>query len=288
MQLLVTKIFRAYSKRLRAAGFDQCLDLHDKVRSRMLRLLNPTRRFVSWPNRTFIDDLKIMLGLRGYEAPAPTSDLFHRAVEDLVGRSLPRGRMRYYPGPDDGERAKQLLADAGVDARRALIGVAPGANWATKRWPPEYFQELVARLIGEGYQVALQGGPGERELSRQIAGEHLNQGAFDFCGVSLAEMAALIQNCTACVTNDSAPMHLSRALGVPTLAIFGSTDPNMFEYEDQGLAYIEGLECSPCSFYGRKACPQSHFRCMRDQTPARIHELLQPLLDGRPRPYPHA
>lgn len=275
-----------YTRRLKATGFDACLDLHDKVRSRMIHLLAPTRRFVKWSNRSSLDNIKIMLGLRGYNAPAPTSTLFHRAVEKLVGQPLPRGRMRYYTAPGQVERARAMLEAAGVDLARPLIGVAAGANWATKRWPAEYFYDLVGRMIAAGYQVALNGGPGERELSRTIAGER--PGVFDFTGASLAEMGGIIQHCQAFVANDSGPMHMARASGVPTLAIFGSTDPAMFEYADQGLAYNDLLECSPCSFYGRKICPKQHFRCMRDLTPEIAWGRLQPLLDGRRRPFPHA
>lgn len=279
---------REYTRRLKATGFTTVLDLHDKLRSRMIHLLTPTRPIVRWKNRSSLDNAKIWLGLRGFEAPAPTADLFHRAVQKLVGRELPRGRMRYYPGPDDKDRAREMLGAAGVDLKRPIVGMAAGANWATKRWPPEYFHELAGRITAAGYQLALNGGPGETELSRSIGGGR--PGVFDFTGATLAEMGGIIEHCTAFVANDSGPMHMARAMGVPTLAIFGSTDPAMFEYEEQGLAYLDDLECSPCSFYGRKVCPQKgqHFRCMRDQKPEQVWQALQPLLDGKPRPYPHA
>jgi heptosyltransferase-2 len=277
----------AYTRRLKATGFDACLDLHDKTRSRLIHLLTPGRRFVSWPNRTGYQAMAIALGLRGYRAPARTSDLFHTATERLVGRDLPRGRLRYYPGPDDPARASELLSAAGVDLARPIIGIAPGANWNTKRWPAAYFHELIGWIVAAGYQVALNGGPGEKGLSAQVRGDHMT-GVFDFTGASLAMMGGIIGHCTAFIGNDSGPMHMSRAQGVPTLAIFGSTDPDMFEYGEHVLAYKNDLACSPCSFYGRKACPKGHFRCMRDLNPGLVWELLQPLLDGRRRPYLHA
>ncbi|MCR9141486.1 MAG: glycosyltransferase family 9 protein [bacterium] len=285
---------RDYTRRLKTTGFTVCLDLHDKLRSRMIHMLSLNRPITRWSNRSSLDNAAIWLGLRGrnsYKAPAPTADLFHRAVEKLIGRELPRGRMRYYPGPDDRERARTLLTEAGVDLSKPVIGLAGGANWATKRWPAEYFHELAGRITGAGYQLALNGGPGERELSASIKGSGSDGGRaniFDFTGATLAEMGGIIQHCAAFIANDSGPMHMARALAVPTLGIFGSTDPGMFEYEQQGLAYLEDLECSPCSFYGRKICPKDHFRCMRDLTPDLVWEELQPLLDGKARPYPHA
>ncbi len=271
-----------YAKRLRATNFTRCLDLHDKLRSRILNLLTPGRPFTRWHNRSSLDNIAIALGLKSYRAPAPTADLFHRAVEKLVGRELPRGRMHYAPGPGDVSQARDMLKEAGADFSRPIIGMAAGANWATKRWPAEYFRELVGMLLNQGYQIALNGGPGERELSASIADGRA--GVLDFTGATLAEMGAITLQCTAFVANDSGPMHLARACGVPSVAIFGSTDPAMFEYEGHALAYNHDLECSPCSFYGRKACPQQHFRCMVDLRPDGVRDQLVGLVNGRTAP----
>ena len=78
-------------------------------------------------------------------------------------------------------------------------------------------------------QVAVQGSESERGLGELIAKEA--PGAVDLCGkLDLPAMGGFISRCSAFVSNDSGPMHMARALGVPTLAIFGSTDPAMFEF----------------------------------------------------------
>src|SRR2546430_12033461 len=82
---------------------------------------------------------------------------------------------------------------------------------------------------------------------------------------------------TAFVANDSGPMHMARALGVPTLAIFGSTDPAMFDFAGHAMLFA-GVECAPCSFFGRSRCPRGHFRCMLDLSEERAWEALAPLL----------
>ena len=82
------------------------------------------------------------------------------------------------------------------------------------------------------------------------------------------------------VANDSGPMHLARALGVPTLALFGSTDPGMFDFTGHHVLFA-GVPCSPCSFFGRRRCPRGHFRCMLDLDVDCAWAALEPLLGKR-------
>jgi len=77
-------------------------------------------------------------------------------------------------------------------------------------------------------------------------------------------------------------MHMARALNVPTLAIFGSTDPAQFDFTGHSLLY-KPIECSPCSSHGRTHCPKKHFRCMSELDVQSAWLALQPLLNARRR-----
>src|SRR5207248_2547489 len=91
-----------------------------------------------------------------------------------------------------------------------------------------------------GLQVAVQGSESERGLGELIAKEA--PGAVDLCGkLDLPAMGGFISRCSTFVSNDSGPMHMARALGVPTLAIFGSTDPAMFEFGGDAVGRGENL-----------------------------------------------
>jgi heptosyltransferase-2 len=80
-------------------------------------------------------------------------------------------------------------------------------------------------------------------------------------------------------------MHLARALGVPVVALYGSTDPRLFTWDAQ--AFSEGargqrvlrldLPCSPCSFYGKKSCPEGHFRCMNELSVEQVWKAVREL-----------
>jgi heptosyltransferase II len=266
----------SYASRLRAEKPTAILDLHGKIRSKILRALIPAARKVVWHKRDFGDTLPVKLMLRPVHSSMLFADRYHAAVEALVGRSVPRGKLQYFLGPEDVARAGAALQAAGVSSNRPLLGMSPGANWETKRWPADRFAGLARRALAAGVQVAVQGNDAEAALGRAVVAAA--PGAVDLCGkLDLPTLAGFISRCTAFVANDSGPMHISRALGVPTLAFFGSTDPKMFDFSGH-QAMFAGVECSPCSFSGRRSCPRGHFRCMLELTEERAWSALAPLL----------
>jgi heptosyltransferase-2 len=172
--------------------------------------------------------------------------------------------------------ADAALRGHGLDPERPLLGISPGANWETKRWPAERFAGLARRALAAGLQVAVQGSPGEAGLGQLVA--RAAPGAADLTGkLDIPGLGGFISRCSAFVANDSGPMHMARALGVPTLAIFGSTDPGMFDFKGHAMLFA-GVECAPCSFFGRSRCPRGHFRCMLELTEQRAWDALEPLL----------
>jgi heptosyltransferase-2 len=266
------------ARRLRERGVEMVLDLHGKLRSRLMRAFLPGVRWVSWHKRDVGETLAVKLAWRPYHATMRFADRYHEAVEKAVGRELPRGRLRYFPASADRAEADRLLEEAGLTLDRPLIGISPGARWATKRWPVERFGIIAARALDAGLQVVVQGVEEERALTKVVW--DAAPGALDLTGrLGLGALGGLIARCSAFITNDSGPMHMARALGVPTLALFGSTDPGMFEFAGHRALSV-ALSCSPCSFFGRASCPQGHFRCMRDLDDERVWEALQPLLVG--------
>jgi ADP-heptose:LPS heptosyltransferase len=271
----------SFSRRLRALHYDALLDLHGKIRSRLLHALLPRTPRVIWHKRDFSETIAVKLGFRTYRAPMHLADRYHSAVEQLVGRPLERGELRYFLGPDDRRIAEERLVAARVDLSRPIIGISPGASWSTKRWPPSRFGELARQAISAGYQVVVTGGKGEVRLGSEMAS--VAPGIVDLCGqLDLRGLGGFISHCSAFVANDSGPMHMARALGVPTLAFFGSTDPGMFDFRGHAFMFA-GVPCSPCSFFGRRRCPRGHFRCMLDLHADSAWRSLVPLLTaGRP------
>ena len=165
------------------------------------------------------------------------------------------------------ERADGFWAE---HIRGPVLGLHPGSTWATKRWPAERFGQLALRVVEAGGQIILFGGPGERELVRQVEkaiADPLPPAVLNLAGMhDLSELAAWIARLDAYLCNDSGPMHLAWIQRVPLVALFGPTVQRFgFAPLGENATVIErDLDCRPCSLHGPQTCPKGHHRCMLD------------------------
>jgi lipopolysaccharide heptosyltransferase II len=158
-------------------------------------------------------------------------------------------------------------ADDGI----TRIGICAGAEYGpAKRWPLERFAEVV-NTVGEknpGIQWQLFGAPGEAAMGEKLSGmiraRHVN-----LVGkTNLTELIAKLRACRLLVTNDTGTMHLAAALGVPTVSIFGSTEPVLTGPLGAHHTVIRHqVPCSPCF---KRECPFGHYDCMTGVTVERV------------------
>ena len=157
--------------------------------------------------------------------------------------------------------AEKLLGQFGIAGRRPVVGMAPGAAYGpAKRWFPERFAAVADRLAGRfSCPVLLFGSDGDR-ASTEAVQSAAKSALIDIAGkTNLGDAIALIARCDLFITNDSGLMHVAGALGVPTVAIFGSTNPQTtYPLGDRTLLIRRPVDCSPCL---KKDCP-TDFRCM--------------------------
>ena len=192
-----------------------------------------------------------------------------RALAGSEGDGGPAVRPSVYPSAEDEAAVSALLGGRGAGPA-PLIALAPGSAWATKRWPA--FPALARRLQPLG-EIVVVGGPGDREAARAIV-EATAGRALDATGaLTVLGSAALLRRAAVLVTNDSAPLHLASAVDTPTVALFGPTVPAFgFGPLAGARRIVEGpaLACRPCGAHGGRACPQGHWRCMRDLPVERV------------------
>jgi heptosyltransferase-2 len=191
--------------------------------------------------------------------------------------------------PDAANRAAAVRAlRLHTDRKTAIL--CPGAEYGpAKRWPPTHFAELAARLIADGLQVWLVGSPNDRlaaESVLQAAGE-TGRRMRDLTGhTDLGTAIDLLSLGSIVVSNDSGLMHAAAAVGVPMVALFGSSSP---EYTPplSSVAQVAKIDiaCSPCF---KRECPLGHFRCMRDLAPRAVYDLAQVVLQSGPGDGPPA
>ncbi len=182
--------------------------------------------------------------------------------------------------------AKELLDSSFIKGNESpIIGLNPGATYGpSKRWPAERFAELALRVINElNGKVVIFGGTSEIDIANEVVKKFETQNSklktnlLMMVGrTNLRELAALISECDVFITNDSGPMHMASALFVPTVAIFGSTDPSNTSPFGEGHRVItRNLPCSPCL---ERECPDGHLRCMTDITVDEVFSAIKDVL----------
>lgn len=168
--------------------------------------------------------------------------------------------------------ARRLLGD------KVWVAINPGAAYGSaKRWIPERFAEVGDRLAeGYGVKILLTGGPGEVEIGRDIE-RAMSCRPLNMIGkTGVREMMALLSGCRLMITNDSGPMHVAAAFGVPLVAVFGPTDHTTTS-PLSGRARIvrKEIACAPCLL---RQCPTDH-RCMEAIEVADVLAAAKELLD---------
>ena len=151
---------------------------------------------------------------------------------------------------------------SGINDQPLKIGLCPGAEYGpAKRWLPERFVEAAARVAAQTpVQWVLFGTPKDAEIGEQIAA-----GLGDSCvnrigQTTLDQLIVALRECRLLLTNDTGTMHLASQLGVPVVAIFGSTEPGLTgPLGDHHIVLRHHVECSPCFL---RKCPID-FRCMK-------------------------
>jgi len=168
-------------------------------------------------------------------------------------------------------RALRLKTD------RPVTVLCPGAEYGSaKRWPPHHFAELAAMFLREGSAVWIVGSPNDKIAASAVVaalGNDVDK-VRDLTGrTDLGTAIDLLSVATLVVSNDSGLMHAAAAVGVPVVALYGSSSPvNTPPLSPTAQIAKINIACSPCF---QRECPLGHFRCMRDLMPAVVYNLAR-------------
>ena len=281
------KGIRGFLKAVRAVrdgGFDLAVVPHRSIRSALIPLLGRV------PFRIGFDR---SAGWFLFSMAIPYAEREHEVVRNLrliapldPHHAAPRPEIRV-PGEDEGW-AERFLEKAGIEPDMGFLTVAPGSVWPTKRWTGEGYAGLISMALERG-PVVLIGGEDDQSLAYEIVSAVKELGG-DVSRLTSAvglanplQSAAIIGRSRLLVTNDSAPLHMGVAVGTPVCAIFGPTTPEFGFYPlgDRDRVIGKDLPCRPCRIHGSRACPEGHFRCMREIRPEDVFtEIERILADG--------
>ncbi len=263
----------ALHQELKRNQYDTVLDLHKNFRSLYLsRGLGRRykKRLRKYGIRRF---LLVKTGINLYDTVVP---VYQRYLDVAAGLGLAdddKGSELFLP-----QQIADSLPDDVADflQQGEFIALAPGAGFATKRWPVERFAAVAREILAQGNRCCILGSPTEQKLAGQIREQA--PGCADFTGrLSLLESAHVVGKARRLLTNDSGLMHIAEAMGTPVVALFGSTvrELGFFPFLP-GSVVIENssIACRPCSHIGRTACPKGHFLCMKSLDVSRVVQAL--------------
>lgn len=247
--------------RLRRDRWHRVVDAHNVLRSHALLALLGRRADARLAKDTTAR-LRLLAG-------GPDSATLARTMVDRFDRCLLPG------GAFTGDRRPPLWSSAGArdgDAP-APLGLAPGARWATKRWPEHHWVALIEGLAAAGERdLRIFLGPDERAwfAGSRLQGAAAAARAVVIEGLSLLEVADAVGACRRLVTNDSGLLHLAEATGTPVLAFFGPTVRQFgyFPRLEASRVLEHEISCRPCSRNGRRPCHRGDLACLESVTPA--------------------
>jgi ADP-heptose:LPS heptosyltransferase len=245
--------------------FDVVYDLQGSLRSRvMTQLTQAEKRIGRGPAVAYTDASALpTAGLHAFDRF--NAVLMAGGVEAALPRpSLPVSKTA-------ASRVADWLQQQGL-AGEKLVPLHAGSSrdWPAKRWPEVYFRALAASLEDRGLKVIWIGSKPELSLNSRLAAH----AGIDATAVFRpAELVALAERAVFAVSNDSGPMHVLSAAGLPVYAFFGPTDWQRSHAIGQAERVLfNKVSCSPCHL---PVCPpQRQHACMRGIKPDAVMERL--------------
>ncbi len=256
-------------RRWRAEGVDLCVDLTADGRSaRLLGAMQPDLAVGFHSGRT------AALVAGGISKSCGERHVA-RHMLDLVGCVGAEGdsALEFHCSPG-------ALAAAGEWAAAdpaSIVALHPGGNRTLRRWKLPRWIELARELRGRGMRLWSLGGRGERDLTRALVPEGVEDTA---SALTLDEAAARLARSALFIGNDSGPMHLAAAVGTPALSLFGPSLPSTVAPQGSGHRYLhERLECCPCD---QRRCVRPEDFCLDRIPVARVLENALSMLGRGP------
>lgn len=263
---------------LRAERFDLALDLQGLFRSAMLARVSGAPMRIGFAN-----------GREGspwfytHRVSVPDSDLHavdrYLLLAAALGIELPRKpRFVFRMLDEDLSAVRGVFQRHGYSIDKPWVAMNVGARWLTKRWPLTSFATVADQLSGSHRAPVVIIGSAEDRLYANKLQSLMTRPCVNVSGeVPLKCLPALLSKATVMITNDSGPMHIAAACGVPVVAMFGPTSATRTGPYGVGHHVLTGqVSCSPC--FSRVCQHNPEMECLVRITPTHVVDVVRPLL----------
>ncbi|MFC1551407.1 glycosyltransferase family 9 protein [Candidatus Latescibacterota bacterium] len=261
------------AKSLGRKDFDAVIDLHGSIRSILVSsaLRSPKKL------RIVKHSLARRLMILSRNRYRRTFDFLGSIMDtlkplDISWREMPK----IVPDESVADIARSVLNIENGGRDHKIIGIAPGSRHVTKRWNEHSFAGLADAISANGDVPVFLGDKSDTPVIDRI-GAMIGSEPFSLAGkIDITTTVSVISHLDSLVTNDSGPMHIAGALGVPCAAVFGPTHPVLGFCPGYPAVSIfhSGAVCSPCSIHGATPCRMPRRFCMDDITDEAIFDSL--------------
>lgn len=263
---------------LRSERFDVAIDLQGLFRSGVMAWLSGVPFRIGFAN-----------GREGsswfYTTPVPVPTLEMHAVDryllvaEAMGARVPGApQFRFNLRDEDRTFVRNILFEKGLSIDQPWVVMNVSARWTTKRWPLSFFAKVLDRLHEEGRGPVVVIGSAEDRCDVDALRAVTTTSFIDLAGtVPLGCLPALLSKAGVMITNDSGPMHIAAAVGVPVVALFGPTSAVRTGPYGTGHRVLTGsVPCRPC--FSRVCRHVPELECLHSLTPDNVAEIVRDLL----------
>ncbi|SMC39018.1 glycosyltransferase family 9 protein [Sporomusa malonica] len=238
---------------LRSRKFDLALDLQGLFKSTVIAYLSGAPTRLVYENAREGSSL-LSKRIIGNYAEGHIVDRYLDVVRAL-GCTVGKPVFPVVITEEEAARTSALMAHAGLMADIPYVVLALGANWPNKIWPAEKYAEICDHLQADGKTApVIVGGPGEIPLLERLLANTQIPPVSLVGKTTLKQLAHIIKHAQAFIGGDTGPMHLSAALGTPTIALMGPTDKiRNGPYGESHKVILVDKQCAGC---WRRKCPK--------------------------------
>jgi lipopolysaccharide heptosyltransferase II len=258
---------------VRRRRYDLVLDLFGNPRTALVTRLSGARYRVGFRFRTRTYAYNIVVEPRG---ALVHNTQFNLDALEHIGVPIIDRALHIVPRAEDDASARAFWESRFVPTDR-VIALHSGGGWDTKRWPAERFAVLADELAKKHTaRILLPWGPGEESDVERIRSLMRTEPVIP-PATSLLELAALLRRCSVLVSNDSGPMHIAAAMGIPVVGLFGPTSPRLQGPYGARVQTVQNtaVECLGCNL---TQCPIGN-PCMKELEVRQVLGAVDQLID---------
>jgi heptosyltransferase-2 len=248
-----------FVKQLKQNNYTSIYSSHRSIRTSLIVILLEVRESFGFNNAVLFHTYKNLIK---YE-------LAKHEVQrnfDLIGYDYDENSWRVLPivnvSAETKEKIKLFISEKQIG--NSFIAIAPGSVWNTKKYPLNYYENIIEILLKKNHKVVLIGGKYDFEecelISSNFDGRVINSAG----NFSVIESIELLKYSALLITNDSAPTHMAMCANIKVITIYCSTIPEFgfYPYNKKSISIsFNDLKCKPCGIHGYKTCPIKSFDC---------------------------